>query len=858
MKSLTLLLTGLSCASCAGKVERKLNSMDGVKGSVNFATSKANVSYDPEKQTENDFITAVKSLGYKAMIKGDSGESEKEQQKEINKEMTYLKYSLIAAVILCSPLLINMSLNMIGVHGTFWGNVPFDFALATIIQFVIAAPMYKRAYHATMKLAPNMDVLVILGTSAAYFFSVYNAFFASGGHLYFEASATLIALILFGKFLETRAKGKTSEAIQKLMKLQPATAILYIENGDAGEEKEVPIEQIEIGDILIVKPGNKIPVDGVIVKGSTSVDESMLTGESIPSVKKVGDKVYSATINSTGGFRLRAEKVGNDTAISRIIKMVEDAQGTKAPIQKFADKVSLYFVPAILIAAVITFLIWSFWIGNYSEGIISAVAVLVIACPCALGLATPTAIMVGTGKGAEIGVFIKGGEILEKVGKLDTIMFDKTGTLTEGKPSVTEIHPYNNEYSENEFLNLVAQGEKMSEHPLAAAVMDRAKMLLSNPISEPSNFENFSGKGVMAEIKEGNLLVGTKKFLKSQSVDIEMGNIINDSNRASTIIFAALNGKYIGCLFIQDKVKINSKIVISDLHAMGYKVYMITGDNEETAKAVAGDLGIKHYMAETLPEDKIEKVRMLQSKGQKVAMVGDGINDAPALAAADLGIAMGSGTDVAIEAGDIVIARGDIALIPEAIRLSTKTFSKIKQNLFWAFFYNVIGVPIAACGLLNPIIAGAAMAFSSVSVVTNSLSLKRYKVKKYLTPELGISVSNAGNTDFNNEIEIRGEISAVQQNNIENEIVKSGFTAETICESDNKMKNNNKEIVIVIEGMSCNHCTGSVEKSLNGLDGISSAKVELKSKTASIAYDDTVIKVNDIIKTIIDQGYSVV
>ena len=627
-----------------------------------------------------------------------------------------------------------MFVRMAGFHDTILSNAVFQFVLASVVQFGVGYRFYTHSYKALKAFAPNMDVLVALGTSAAYFFSIYNAFFSSNDtpkHLYFESSAVLITLILLGKLFETKAKGKTSDAIKKLIELQPDTACLISETPDGSVEKIIKFEEIELENILLVKPGEKIPVDGKVIEGSSHVDESMLTGESLPVTKHIGDKVFGATINSTGAFKIKAEKIGKDTALSKIIKMVEEAQGSKAPIQRFADKISLYFVPAVIGIAVITFIAWYFIGGNITPALISAVSVLVIACPCALGLATPTAIMVGTGKGAELGIFIKGGAVLEKAGKLNAVLFDKTGTLTEGKPAVTSINPIKT-ILPNKLLYYLAVGEKQSEHPLATAVLAKAKTELPDHIPDPLSFKSVSGKGIRAEINEGTLLVGTNKFLNSNSVNIKQSS--KGSEKAETIIFAALNGKYIGNIGISDEIKPFSSKVIQILKNMKLNSYMITGDNKQTAKAVSEKVGISNYFAETLPEDKINIVKKLQSEGKKVAMVGDGINDAPALVAADIGIAIGSGTDIAIESGDIVLARGDITLIPEAIRLSNKTFSKIKQNLFWAFIYNVIGIPIAAFGLLNPMIAGAAMAFSSVSVVLNSLSLRRYKtltIKKY-------------------------------------------------------------------------------------------------------------------------------
>lgn len=730
MKNIVLMISGMGCAACAAKIDKKLKSMDSVQANVNFASSRANIIFDATKISQDSIIKTIDALGYKASLKTDKT-SEEALDADESKEIMTLRYSFIAALILSAPLVLNMFLEMGGIN-SFLGNSFFQLVLAGIVQFVIGWRFYKHAWKALKLLAPNMDVLVVLGTSAAYLFSIYNAFFAvyvHGSHssLYFESSSVLISLILLGKFLETRAKRKTAEAVKKLMELKPVSANLYNETSQGEIVKSIPVEEVKVGDILLVKPGEKIPVGGTIVYGSSTIDESMLTGESFPVSKSVGDKVFDATINKSGAFRFRAEKIGEDTALSRIIRMVEEAQGTKAPIQKFADSVSLYFVPAIIIIAIITFLIWTFAVGNPSAGLISAISVLVIACPCALGLATPTAVMVGIGKGAEMGIFIKGGEVLEKSGKINTILFDKTGTLTVGKPSVIGIFP-EEEITEEEFLELLATGEKLSEHPLSEAIMCKVSEKLKTLVPDPKEFRIVSGKGIIAETNKGILIIGTEKFLASEAVNMNnRKEPIVSENKAVTSIYAALNGKYIGHLTVQDKIKDAARKTVSHLEKMGYCVYMITGDSKLVAEEVSKDIGIKNYFAETLPEDKIKKVKDLQASGLKVAMVGDGINDAPALAAADLGIAMGSGTDIAIETGDIVLTSNDISLIPEAVMLSYQTLNKIKQNLFWAFIYNVVGIPIAAFGLLNPMIAGAAMAFSSVSVVLNSLSLRRYR-----------------------------------------------------------------------------------------------------------------------------------
>ncbi len=601
----------------------------------------------------------------------------------------------------------------------------FNLLLQPLYSLSLALDSIKNAYYALKAKSANMDVLIAMGTSAAYFYSVYNTFFTQGmmKELYYESAVVIITLILLGKYFEAVAKGKTSEAIKKLMGLQPKTARLIRD----GQEIDVPIEEVEIGDIIVVRPGEKIPVDGKIVEGHSSIDESMLTGESLPVEKKTGDLVVGASINKLGSFKFQATKIGKDTVLSQIIKMVEDAQGSKAPIQKIADTVSGVFVPIVVGIAVLTFIIWTFVIGDSTMGFVSAVAVLVIACPCALGLATPTAIMVGTGKGAENGILIKGGEHLERAYKVNGVVLDKTGTITKGQPEVTDLIPIANGDIQD-LLKLAAITEKKSEHPLGVAIYEKGVQDMNN-IHDPDIFEAIPGKGVKAEVDGQIIYLGTRKLMASQNMDTSaIESIITQlEDDGKTAMIMAIDKQIEAIIAVADTIKDTSKEAIATLRKMHVDVYMITGDNQRTANAIAKQVGIDNVLAEVLPENKAVEVEKLKAKGKVVAMAGDGINDAPALATADIGLAMGTGTDVAIEAADITLMTGDLRAIPASIGLSKKTMSKIKQNLFWAFFYNTIGIPFAALGLLNPMIAGAAMAFSSVSVVTNSLSLKRYK-----------------------------------------------------------------------------------------------------------------------------------
>lgn len=735
-----LKLKGMTCAACAARIEKKLSKLEGVeKATVNFATEKATVEYDTSEIKPTEMIKAVEALGYEAERAEDVTNDREKELRE--KEIRSLKTSLLVSALLSSPLVLAMvfavlKIDIPALKGfiSLLHNEYFQLVVATPVQFIIGFRFYKHAFYALRAKSANMDVLVAMGTTAAYFFSIYNAFFTAPAmdgmmkELYFEAAAIIITLILLGKYLEAVAKGKTSEAIKKLMGLQAKTARI-IRNGT---EEDIPIEEVEIGDVVVVRPGEKVPVDGKIIDGNSSIDESMLTGESLPVEKKPGDYVIGATINKFGTFKFEATKVGKDTALSQIIKMVEDAQGSKAPIQKIADQVSGIFVPVVVGIALATFLIWYLAVGNLTMGIISAVAVLVIACPCALGLATPTAIMVGTGKGAENGILIKGGEHLETAYKLNAVVLDKTGTITKGQPEVTDVVSLG-KYDEKELLKLAAITEKNSEHPLGVAIYEKGKNDFGS-VPDPDKFEAIPGRGVMAEVGDKVIFMGTRKLMKEKNID--MGNVEETiaklEDEGKTAMLMAINNVLEAVAAVADTLKESSREAIEDLQRMGIEVYMITGDNRRTANAIAKQVGITNVLAEVLPENKAEEVEKLKAKGKIVAMVGDGINDAPALATANIGMAIGTGTDVAIEAADITLMRGDLRTIPTAIRLSKKTMNKIKQNLFWAFIYNIIGIPFAAMGLLSPMIAGGAMAFSSVSVVTNSLSLKRFKPNKGL------------------------------------------------------------------------------------------------------------------------------
>lgn len=726
-------ISGMTCAACANRIEKGLNKMPGVsQASVNFAMETASVSFSSSEISVEDMQSKVKQLGYAAALKAEEKETKEHRSREARKH----KLTLILSALLSLPLL----WSMVG-HFSFtsWMYVPdlfmnpwFQLVLATPVQFYVGAPFYKGAYKALRNRSANMDVLISLGTSAAYFYSIYltlqwwadGASSHHGPSLYFETSAVLITLVVLGKLFETLAKGRTSEAIKSLIGLQAKTALIIRD----GEERSVAIEEVLKGDIVIVKPGEKIPVDGQVLEGSSAVDESMLTGESIPVTKNAGDHVIGATINKNGLLRITATKVGKDTALAQIIKVVEDAQGSKAPIQRVADVISGIFVPIVVAIAVVAFLVWYFIVtpGDFGGSLEKAIAILVIACPCALGLATPTSIMAGSGRAAELGVLFKGGEHLEGTHRINTVVLDKTGTVTKGKPELTDVVTA---WNEEELLRLVGSAEKGSEHPLAEAIVAGAEAR-GIKLTDAQSFEAIPGFGISAAIDGREVLVGTRRLMERHQINVKnaLDKMTALEMEGKTAMLAAVDGNYAGMVAVADTIKDSSPAAVARLKSMGIEVVMITGDNERTAKAIAAKVGIDHVLAEVLPEGKAEEVKKLQAQGKKVAMVGDGINDAPALATADVGMAVGTGTDVAMEAADVTLMRGDLSSIPDAIMMSRKTMANIKQNLFWALGYNTLGIPIAAIGLLAPWVAGAAMALSSVSVVLNALRLQRMKI----------------------------------------------------------------------------------------------------------------------------------
>ena len=738
LKTYTFKVEGMTCSACANRVERVTKKLNGVQSSVvNFATEKLTVNIAEDEIGYGEIKAAVDKAGYKLVKEEEIAEGKKKLEAS-----KVLLIRFIVSLIFAVPLLIITMGHMLGMP---LSNIitpmmnPFNFA---IIQVVLTLPVMIMGYKFytvgiknLFKLSPNMDSLIAISTLAAFIYGLFGIYKINSGeteyamHLYFESAAVILTLITLGKYLEAISKGKTSQAIKALMGLAPKTATVVRNNS----EIVVPVEEVIVGDIVLVKPGDKLPVDGEVIEGSTAIDESMLTGESIPVEKSIGSNVIGASINKTGFIKYKATRVGKDTALAQIVKLVEEAQGSKAPIAKLADIISAYFVPTVIILAIIAAIGWLIAGETPVFALTIFIAVLVIACPCALGLATPTAIMVGTGKGAENGVLIKGGEALETTHQIKTIVFDKTGTITEGKPVVTDI--ITNGISENEILALAASAEKGSEHPLGEAIVRGAeeKNLEFKSIEE---FNAIPGLGIEVKIDGKTILIGNKKLIDEKSIDIDALSKDCDklASEGKTPMYIAIDGILRGIVAVADTVKPSSKSAIESLHKMGIKVAMITGDNKKTADAIAKQVGIDIVLAEVLPEDKANEVKKLQGENQKVAMVGDGINDAPALAQADVGIAIGSGTDVAIESADIVLMRSDLMDVTTAIKLSKATIKNIKQNLFWAFGYNVLGIPVAmgvlhifGGPLLNPMIAAAAMSLSSVSVLTNALRLRKFK-----------------------------------------------------------------------------------------------------------------------------------
>lgn len=839
----TFPVMGMSCAACAARVDKALNHQPGVRyAAVNYAAATATVEYDSDCCDEASLQQAVQAAGYDLLIHTDEHTADEVEQAHRQKYQA-LKFRATWAIVLSLPIIV---ISMVFMDMPYAGLVTG--ILATPVVFWLGRSFYINAWKQLKHGAANMDTLVALSTGIAYLFSVFNLlfpdFWLSRGiepHVYFEASSVIIAFILLGRLLEERAKGNTTSAIKKLMGLQPKTVNLVngewtMENGEFAQPHSqfsiinYPLEQVTIGHLLLVKPGERVPVDGTVVSGESYVDESMLSGEPVPVSKKAGTHVYAGTINQKGSFVFRAEQVGKDTLLAKIIHMVQDAQGSKAPVQKLADRIAGIFVPVIMGIALLAFAAWMVFdpAGGFTHGLLALVTVLIIACPCALGLATPTAIMVGIGKGAERGILIKDAESLERARRVNAVVLDKTGTVTEGHPQVTSLR------WKNEDERLAAafyELEKHSEHPLAEAIVRYLENIfpqLEKNISPVRQFESLTGRGIRGTVGSTLYYAGNRRLLTEQGISVSP-QLEEEAERltaeAQTVIWLADEHEALAIAAIADRIKPTSRPAIAALQRQGIEVHLLTGDNESTARAIAAQAGIRHYHAGVLPQEKASFIARLQHEGKTVAMVGDGINDSAALAQADLSIAMGTGSDIAMDVAGITLLTGDLGKLPEALRLSHLTVRTIRQNLFWAFFYNLIGVPIAAgvlypvCGfLLNPMIAGAAMAFSSVSVVTNSLRLKNKK----------IGMKNDS-----------GKCPDSIETGLSNEIVEteSKITETKNEETPKKEPAVSTPVVYKVEGMMCNHCRMHVEKALNSLEGIR-ATVTLDPPAATIEFTD--------------------
>lgn len=866
MKSQKFNVTGMTCSACSARIDKNVNKAEGIiEANVNLLSNSMTVKYDDVKINENDIIRIVEDTGYGASLANSrkfsqSSSNDENKKSSAELEIQEMKKRLIVSFLFAVPLFYLSMGHMLKwplpdiVHGM-KNALTFSFTqlLLCLPVMIVNSKYYKVGFKTLFKGSPNMDSLIAIGTSAAFGYGIY-AIYKIGyglGHmdmdmvmefsmdLYFESAAVVLALITLGKFLEARAKGRTSDAIKKLIDLSPKTAIVERD----GMETEIPVEEVNKGDIVIVKPGQSVPVDGIITMGNSSIDESMLTGESIPVEKKAGDKVIGASINKSGYFKFEAVNVGDDTTLSQIIRLVEEASSSKAPISKLADKISGVFVPVVIVIAVLATVVWLLVGQSFEFALSIGIAVLVISCPCALGLATPTAIMVGTGKGAENGILIKSAEALEIAHHVQTVVMDKTGTITEGKPVVTDI--ITNGMDEAKLLKIAASAEKGSEHPLADAIVEEAKKR-NMDLYTVEQFQAIPGQGLESIIDNkryylGNIRLIDEKNIKTNNFE-EMGTKLAEEGK--TPLYFADENEVLGIIAVADVVKPTSKKAIREFESMGIEVVMLTGDNKKTAEAIRKQLGISRAIAEVLPQDKEREIRKIQEQGRKVAMIGDGINDAPALARADVGIAIGAGTDVAIESADIVLIRSDLLDAVTAVQLSKATIRNIKQNLFWAFIYNTIGIPLAAGVFfnilnwkLNPMFAGGAMSLSSVSVVSNALRLKFFK-----------PVRTAEAAEESMEVRVESKDKA---NNI------SETNKNLSDKSKNENGGNEMKKVLKVEGMSCGHCKAAVEKALKAVDGVENAVVDLGSKTAEITLAEEVAE-DILVKAVEDAGYEVI
>jgi Cu+-exporting ATPase len=841
-------VTGMSCAACAAAVEKSVRKLPGVKrADVNLLANKLSVEIDPEIVTPADIMRAVEKAGYGAEpldIKAAASASRsKTAVNPAEVEQKEMKQRLILSVVFLIPLLYLSMGHMAGLplpsrlHGPA-NAIPYAFTqfLLTLPVVAINRKFYSSGFKSLFRRAPNMDSLIAIGTSAALIYGIYAIYNIGWGlgnqdlarverfrfELYFESAGTILTLITVGKYLEARSKGKTSEAISKLLDLAPQTAFVIRD----GTEQEIPVEQIEVGDVVVVRPGQRIPADGIVLDGSSSVDQSMLTGESLPVEKKKGDPVVIATVNQTGTFTFRVEKTGADTTLAKIVQLVEEANSGKAPISRLADRISAVFVPVVIGIALLTAIAWSAAGQSLEFALSSAISVLVISCPCALGLATPVAIMVGTGRGAQFGILFKSAEALETTHLVKTVVLDKTGTITEGKPQVTDVIPIDPSFTERDLLSLAASIEQRSEHPLASAILIEAehRNLLK---SDPEHFESLSGLGIEAMIGGEHYLAGNLKLMRERGIAVEGMIPMTEAlaEEGKTPLLFAKEQRLIGIIAAADRIKPTSREAVDQFKAMGLTVVMLTGDNERTASIIQSRIHADRVIAEVLPQDKEREVRKIQAEDGKVAMIGDGINDAPALARADVGIAIGAGTDIAIESADIVLIKNDLRDAVTAIQLSRAVLRNIRQNLFWAFFYNMIGIPVAAGVFyttfgwkLNPMFAAAAMSLSSVTVVTNALRLRSFRPKTLSVPK----DHPAQPSDVLTLPKMKGETT---------------------------MKK-----IMDIKGMSCEHCKATVEKALQSVDGVSQAVVDLKAGNAEITLSEPVS--DEALKKVVrDAGY---